>query len=76
MSAVFGISGVCAGLAQVWLLLRSAQGSVGPFALLLRLGLVAAVLVTAVLFGFLQSAAGGWLAGYLVAVIVGVRRLR
>jgi len=76
MSLVFAALGVLAGLVQASLLVRTAKGTPGPFSLLLRLSIVAAVLVGAAVSGVLLPAAGGWLGGYLVAVLVGYWRLR
>ena len=76
MSLVFAALGVLAGLVQASLLVRTAKGTRGPFSLLLRLSIVAAVLVGAAVSGVLLPAAGGWLGGYLVAVLVGYWRLR
>ena len=76
MPIVFGTLGGLAGLLQASLLARSAKGTPGPLSLLLRLGIVAAVLVYAAVSGSLLLAAGGWLVGYLAAALASYWRLR
>lgn len=73
---IFAVVAAVCGVAQAELLGRAAQRGPAPLGLLLRLGLVAAVLLLAAREGQLALAAGGWLAGFASAALVVYRRLR
>jgi len=74
-ATLFGLGGAAVGIAQVWLLARSAGGRSHAQSFLVRLLLVAGVLVFAAAAGHVVSGALGWLMGFGVAVAVMVRRL-
>jgi len=73
---LFALAGATAGAAQAGLLGRSVRRGLHPFGLLVRIGLVAAVLVLAARAGHLVPGSVGWLAGFLVAAAIVHRRLR
>lgn len=73
---LFILFGAIAGVLQAGSLARAARGAANPFAPLLRLLAVGAVLVVAARAGALLAAAAGWLAGFVIAAVVIARRLR
>jgi hypothetical protein len=69
------LAGIAVGGLQATLLARAARRRAGGLGVLLRLGLVAAVLLVAARSGHLVAAAAGWALGFGVASLVWVRRL-
>lgn len=70
------LCGAAAGAAQAGLLARTARRGPHPALLLVRLGLVGAVLLLAARAGHLGPGAAGWLAGLTVAGVMVHRGLR
>ncbi|GHG96394.1 hypothetical protein [Comamonas sp. JC664] len=72
----FALLGAAAGVVQAHLLVNAARGRAGALSLLLRLGLVGAVLLVSALAGHLVAGAAGWLAGFAATSALVQRRFR
>ncbi|WP_338865010.1 hypothetical protein [Myxococcus stipitatus] len=72
---VFVLAGVGVGLVQSRLLASSVRGGAHLLSLLLRLGLVGAVLFLSARAGHLASGAAGWFAGFVAASVWLQRRM-
>jgi hypothetical protein len=67
MTLLFFALAAVAGVLQSLHLRRSARGTPGPFAVLLRLGLVAGALAVAAVNGHILAAAAGWSLAFLLS---------